>query len=44
MEIHYHPHHSKKKWTGYLWEFLMLFLAVTLGFFVHNVKASFVNN
>ena len=32
MEVHHHSHHGKKKWTGYLWEFLMLFLAVFCGF------------
>ncbi len=33
MEVH-HPHHvtHKKKWTEYLLEFFMLFLAVFLGF------------
>jgi len=29
MEIHHHAHHAgKKNWRSYLWEFLMLFLAV----------------
>jgi L-aminopeptidase/D-esterase-like protein len=33
MEIHHHPiaigsHTARKKWTHYLWEFLLLFLAV----------------
>ena len=32
MEVHHHSHHEKKKWTGYIWEFLMLFLAVFAGF------------
>jgi hypothetical protein len=32
MEVHHHSHHSKKKWTGYFWEFIMLFLAVFCGF------------
>jgi len=32
MEIHHHPHTSRKKWTHYFWEFLMLFLAVFCGF------------
>ena len=32
MEVHHHSQHGKKKWTGYLWEFLMLFLAVFCGF------------
>jgi hypothetical protein len=32
MEVHHHPQHGKKKWTGYFWEFIMLFLAVFCGF------------
>jgi hypothetical protein len=39
MEVHHHvhpaesgAHTSNKKWTHYLWEFLMLFLAVFCGF------------
>ena len=42
MEVHHHSHHGKKKWTEYFWEFLMLFLAVTLGFFVENQREHFV--
>ena len=32
MEVHAHTHTSRKKFTHYLWEFLMLFLAVFCGF------------
>ena len=32
MEVHAHSHTSRKKWTHYFWEFLMLFLAVFCGF------------
>jgi len=32
MEVHSHSHTERKKWTHYLWEFLMLFLAVFCGF------------
>ena len=34
MEVrhHTHPHHGKKNWESYFWEFLMLFLAVFCGF------------
>ncbi len=32
MEVHPHSHTSRKKWTHYFWEFLMLFLAVFCGF------------
>ena len=43
MEIH-HPHHAhhSKKWKDYLFEFLMLFLAVTLGFFVENQREHYI--
>jgi hypothetical protein len=32
MEVHHQTHKSRKKWTHYFWEFLMLFLAVFCGF------------
>jgi hypothetical protein len=38
MEVHAHTHTPGKKWTHYFWEFFMLFLAVTLGFFVENQR------
>ena len=44
MEVHHHSHHGKKKWTEYFWEFLMLFLAVTLGFFVENQREHFIEH
>ena len=39
MEVH-HSHHPthKKKWSEYIIEFVMLFAAVTLGFFAENVR------
>ena len=39
MEVHKHPHHvtHKKKWGEYLLEFVMLFLAVFLGFVAENI-------
>jgi len=39
MELH-HPHHvtHKKKWGEYVLEFLMLFLAVFLGFVAENIR------
>ena len=39
MEVH-HPHHisHKKKWSEYLLEFFMLFVAVTMGFFAENIR------
>ena len=54
MEVHHHSHTSdpgpstssghrgRKKWTHYFWEFLMLFLAVTLGFFVENQREHYI--
>jgi len=44
MEVHHHSHTERKKWTHYFWEFLMLFLAVTLGFFVENQREHFVEH
>lgn len=38
MEVHHHAHTNRQKWTHYLWEFLMLFLAVYLGFLVENIR------
>src|SRR5687768_17795453 len=42
MEVHQHTHTPRKKWTHYFWEFLMLFLAVTLGFFVENEREHYI--
>jgi len=43
MEVH-HPHHPthKKKWSEYIIEFVMLFAAVTLGFFAENQREHYV--
>ncbi len=41
MEVHHHSHHPKK-WKEYLTEFLMLFLAVTLGFLAENIREGYV--
>jgi hypothetical protein len=38
MEVHAHSHTERKKWTHYLWEFLMLFLAVFCGFLAENLR------
>ena len=38
MEVHAHSHTPRNKWTHYLWEFLMLFLAVSLGFYAENIR------
>ncbi len=44
MEVHAHTHTERKKWTHYFWEFLMLFLAVSLGFFVENQREHMVEH
>lgn len=38
MEVHHHSHPGKKKWIEYIWEFLMLFLAVFCGFLAENFR------
>ena len=42
MEVHHHTHPPGKKWTHYFWEFFMLFLAVTAGFFMENQREHYV--
>jgi hypothetical protein len=42
MEVHHHTQTPRKKWTHYFWEFFMLFLAVTLGFFVENQREHYI--
>ena len=37
MEVHHHSH-KPKNWKEYVTEFVMLFAAVTLGFFAENVR------
>ena len=45
MEVHHHPdlHHKPKKWKEYFLEFLMIFLAVTMGFFAESLREN-INN
>src|SRR5215831_14616169 len=38
MEVHHHPHVEKKNFKEYLLEGLMIFLAVSLGFFAENIR------
>ncbi|HVX27396.1 MAG TPA: hypothetical protein VHB70_13690 [Parafilimonas sp.] len=38
MEVHHHPKVEKKNFKEYFLEFLMIFLAVTLGFFAENIR------
>lgn len=40
MEVHHHPdlHHKKKPWKEYILEYIMIFLAVTTGFFAESYR------
>jgi hypothetical protein len=44
MEVHHHPdlHHKPKKRKEYFLEFLMIFLAVTMGFIAENIREHFI--
>jgi hypothetical protein len=44
MEVHHQSHTSRKKWTHYFWEFLMLFLAVFCGFLAENKREHMVEH
>ena len=44
MEVHAHTHTARKKWTHYLWEFLMLFLAVFCGFLAENFREHLIEH
>ena len=44
MEVHAHSHTPRKKWTHYLFEFLMLFLAVFCGFLAENQRDHYVEH
>lgn len=45
MEVHHHPdlHHKPKKWKEYFLEFIMIFLAVTMGFIAENIREHFAD-
>ncbi len=45
MELHHHPdlHHKPKKWKEYFLEFLMIFLAVSMGFIAENIRENITN-
>src|SRR5271154_159609 len=38
MEVHHHPNLEKKNFKQYFLEFLMIFLAVTMGFFAETIR------
>jgi hypothetical protein len=42
MEVHAHSHIERKRFKHYLWEFLMLFLAVFAGFLAENQREHYV--
>jgi len=44
MEVHHHAHTERKKWTHYLFEFFMLFLAVFCGFLAENQREHIVEH
>jgi len=47
MEVHHHPelpHGEKKRFKEYLLEFLMIFLAVTMGFIAENIREHLSDN
>jgi hypothetical protein len=44
MEVHHHPKVEKKRFKEYFLEFLMIFIAVTLGFFAENVREKITDN
>jgi hypothetical protein len=41
MEVHHHPKVEKKNFKEYFLEFLMIFLAVTMGFFAETIREHF---
>ena len=45
MEVHHHGHvHHQKKWKEYLFQFLMLFLAVFCGFLAENQPEHYIEH
>ncbi len=44
MEVHHHPNVEKKNFKEYFLEFLMIFLAVTMGFFAESLREKISDN
>ena len=44
MEVHHHPHVEKKSFKEYFLEFVMIFLAVTMGFFAESLREHINDN
>ena len=43
MEVHHHPHVKKKNFKEYFFEFIMIFPAVTQGFFAEQMREYFAD-
>ena len=41
MEVHHHPKIEKKSFKEYFFEFIMIFLAVSMGFFAESLHEHF---
>ena len=44
MEVHHHPNVEKKNFREYFLEFLMIFFAVTMGFFAESLRENVSNS
>ncbi|HTD39844.1 MAG TPA: hypothetical protein VK671_04430 [Mucilaginibacter sp.] len=46
MEVHHHPQlgHNPKPWKEYILEYIMIFLAVTTGFFAESLREHIADN
>jgi hypothetical protein len=44
MEVHHHPSVHKKSFKEFILEFVMIFLAVSLGFIAENIRESITNH
>ncbi len=44
MEVHHHPKVANKNFKEYFLEFVMIFLAVTLGFIAENIREGFAEH
>lgn len=42
MEVHHHAHTPREKFSHYLYEFFMFFLAVTASFCVENLREHYI--
>jgi hypothetical protein len=44
MEVHHHPNVEKKNFKEYILEFIMIFLAVTMGFFAESIRENLADH